>query len=519
MEQQDFCETIATIPQFGGTCWFNAILMATLYSQKSRKLLLKVYKDWDEDNKFLMIMKELLLYNYVFTEKVQHFLNKFKPEVIILYMIHYFQNDVLRKHFKSIIKNSAYNDFAGNSQFINKMYKYLGVKCLDICYDEKSNKFLFNINRKIKYENHENNLMYSHNYNSKEIDFERDKQENQKILDEKPDVIIFTHSKLSNKYLDHLKIDVLKQLNDKTKNAYQDIFNLSKYPNANMDKYNLDDLKNYQDTIKFNGSDYKLDSCLLNNYNDTNDITHLIAGITCKEKRYVYNGWDKNLSIAKMKEIKTLNKACKLLRFDWDLHKTSGDDSFCFNTAECTKIILNEKEKLFKNDDLCFSFNKFYNGGTVLIYIRDDKTKNEDLSSFDVNKTRSEKTLSLTSSPNFKRIVKKMHKIKTLTKSELINQIISFNELLEKDKLTSKSISELQDILYKEVSEYFAIDLEKSISKDDFNDEDAMFMSSSSSALLPKPKLGKRTTSKITQDEKIIKSAKIVRGGKNMKKY
>jgi hypothetical protein len=35
------CKSVITIPQFTGTCWFNALLMALLYSDGTRQYLLK----------------------------------------------------------------------------------------------------------------------------------------------------------------------------------------------------------------------------------------------------------------------------------------------------------------------------------------------------------------------------------------------------------------------------------------------------------------------------------------------
>jgi hypothetical protein len=37
----DRCKSVITIPQFTGTCWFNALLMALLYSDGTRQYLLK----------------------------------------------------------------------------------------------------------------------------------------------------------------------------------------------------------------------------------------------------------------------------------------------------------------------------------------------------------------------------------------------------------------------------------------------------------------------------------------------
>ena len=40
----DNCLNLSVIPQFRGTCWFNAILMIALYSQNVRKILIKLSK-------------------------------------------------------------------------------------------------------------------------------------------------------------------------------------------------------------------------------------------------------------------------------------------------------------------------------------------------------------------------------------------------------------------------------------------------------------------------------------------
>ena len=37
--KMDSCNTVITIPQFTGTCWFNALLMALFYSDGMRKYL------------------------------------------------------------------------------------------------------------------------------------------------------------------------------------------------------------------------------------------------------------------------------------------------------------------------------------------------------------------------------------------------------------------------------------------------------------------------------------------------
>ena len=43
------CDNVISLKQYGPTCWFNSILMALLYSDESRKLLLKKSHIWDKN--------------------------------------------------------------------------------------------------------------------------------------------------------------------------------------------------------------------------------------------------------------------------------------------------------------------------------------------------------------------------------------------------------------------------------------------------------------------------------------
>ena len=46
------CEKVISIKQYGPTCWFNALLMAILYSDNSRKLLLEKSKNGIKNKSF-----------------------------------------------------------------------------------------------------------------------------------------------------------------------------------------------------------------------------------------------------------------------------------------------------------------------------------------------------------------------------------------------------------------------------------------------------------------------------------
>ena len=40
------CKKVLTLPQYTGTCWFNAVFMALFYSQGTRRILLNAASHW-----------------------------------------------------------------------------------------------------------------------------------------------------------------------------------------------------------------------------------------------------------------------------------------------------------------------------------------------------------------------------------------------------------------------------------------------------------------------------------------
>jgi hypothetical protein len=80
------CSNIITIQQFGPTCWFNSILMAMLYSQESRKLLLEKSKTWNKKIKILETLKFILKNKYIRTDNISQdylYFDKVRPENIL----------------------------------------------------------------------------------------------------------------------------------------------------------------------------------------------------------------------------------------------------------------------------------------------------------------------------------------------------------------------------------------------------------------------------------------------------
>ena len=425
-QEKDFCLSVNTIPQFGGTCWFNSILMASLYSQLSRKLLLKLSVTWDKKNNFLMVLRNILIKHYFNSKKTIEYFNKVKPEAILFKMLITYENKGrLKQNLKKNIKeNGNYSKLGWINSYISIFYKYLGVKCLEITYLKQTNTFLVNAesyvdktkdNVKDKIENDE---------------IRRIKLNNKRILKDIPDIIVLNHSDLNIQYTNLMKaVHAIYRLSNP---VFAKVHELSSYnitPSASLEKYD--------EIIEFNGHKYKLDSCLISNYDLDNKLqNHSIVGLTCKNNKYVYNGWNKNTTDNAAGNLNDVaSNACSLIPFDWDVKKNS---EFCLNTKLCKLDVLNPNEQR----KLCFSFNK---GSRVLVYIR---IKDNDKSSIFIRD--STKSMSIS---NLSSLINEMHDIDKLTKAELIEIFKRYG--MKETELTILSEKTLKQLLRKVLKSYF----------------------------------------------------------------
>ena len=60
MEDTDNCSRIHVIPQFIGTCWFNAILMTCLFSQGTKEVVYKRLKEIENPNTLIKSFKYII---------------------------------------------------------------------------------------------------------------------------------------------------------------------------------------------------------------------------------------------------------------------------------------------------------------------------------------------------------------------------------------------------------------------------------------------------------------------------
>jgi len=412
------CTNLDVIPQFLGTCWFNAILMASLYSQGSRNILFQKIKNnnWGNKDSFQKVLKSILIQSHNPDKtKIQKLYKKIKPENILLKMISKYDND-LKEELKEKIQKK--NSIGWTFVYIVKYLKHIGMKCLDIYYYKGA--FFGNFYNYTKIIFDDNDIYYIKNTN---FDSKKNNEELTELLKDKgPDYLILFHNDL-NKFVEEIYFE---QWYDYMKENIHTI-------NFNIDDYIKDDEKddiiNYKDIIYFNGNKYKLDSCLLSNYNKK-EVGHAIVGLTCNNKRYVYNGWNQN---------NTTISPCSLMPYDWDLNKQEG---FCLNKKKCKLDFHNLEDK---KEDLCYSFNK---GDRILIYTKIVEENNEKIDFSESSKTNS---LSHMSS-----IIGDIYDLKDYSKEEIINYLIK-NHKYKEDDLKEDNINDLKKILRYELKKHYNV--------------------------------------------------------------
>jgi hypothetical protein len=328
-------EELVIIPQIGGTCWFNVILTIILYSQMTRKVMLEEASKWTSGvryeemkrNKFMRFLYYMLTYNYTQPQKIAELFEKrLKAEFLILYFAEYYNYTKLKNElFKQLSANITLYTFY--SIFISEILQNFFTNSFDILTIYYYEEQIFTISKK------------------KKKDF----------LSYIPKIIILLNRKIIDFYLGetiHHKLDI----NDITSG-----------------------IVNYEEEITFNGNTYKLDACIMNNYNrETEIVSHDICGITYNNQGYVYNGWiNENNFFNKLTDVQYIKKShCPLLPRDWksDLRKPENTAGFClpaYHIANCTSLA-----PLDSSEKYCFDFSAKTSFRT-LIYVLVEETFQE----------------------------------------------------------------------------------------------------------------------------------------------
>jgi|694.fasta_scaffold00159_18 hypothetical protein len=368
--KRDTCDRLVYWTQFENTniCWFISILVTLFYSQFSRELLLgkkdkwKTYlskkdfknlKDYGEEYNFqhvdeflddwdnirrnqgldliatvkrlfkvqlLNVFKHVLDFKYIETDNPEsdHTFFKKYNTIYVLKLLNIINE---KQFFLNDFSNGYYSKY-----YIKSFVEFLNVSCLMLRVYNIQNEYIacYDIcNDVIMNENKEDYIYHNKAY----ID--------QKLATT-PDILIVN---LSDNY------DIYTELLNEGMDYYI------------LDAENSHNVLTYNDAIVFNKTKYNLDAIILQNYND-NDVPHIIAGIQCRDTKYIYNGTDKyeHQSRRVKHEI-----ACPLTLYDWNQLST---DEFCLKYGKCGITKANPRNQ-------CFSFGQ---GNRLLIYVKESES-------------------------------------------------------------------------------------------------------------------------------------------------
>jgi len=350
----DICTQIITIPQADNTnvCWFNAIIMALLYSQNSRNLLLSsengISKRRDKISK---ILDQILRRQFMKNKYEEDYFKFMRIEKILKY-INFFPN----KESLDFILGYGYNSSLAIHKFIDKLGKtslnlniYKGELLGNV------NLLLENINLFNKSESQQQKSLEIEQHILKQL--ETIKKDD---FNHNPDYIVLNS-------IDH-------QLPMNQQSIYNGLFVQTLHFLSRKNLLHKILLKSYdietvgiltlQDIIMYNGDTYILDSCILSNFNKIGaGRGHAISGITCNNNRYVYNGTFRHRGTVDNPGVITKRSQCDLMKFPWNIRQES---KFCINPRICNLDLVDQPP----TDNLCFSFNK---GPRTIIYVKENR--------------------------------------------------------------------------------------------------------------------------------------------------
>ena len=314
------CDKVITIPQYSGTCWFNAILMAFFYSEGMRAVLAANSKNWNVSAKLRKIFNDMLKRRYKAHVMKQHaylFFKVITPE------------EILRVLHDEAPETFNFKPFARigylNVTYVPRLLDMFGVQTLHLDAQIVGSKVRLYLS--VVYAGFKLVTVPPNNPKKKTLTYRQTyKHEAIQVNVTDPDVICV-------KFFEP-KVRLLKA------NLFAEVplalFHSGK-PFTVYDK------------------EFVHDSLLLTNFNiDACRKGHDIAGVTCESQRFMYNGWTRSTidpALAKevMKNADPL--PCELMPFDW----LQNQNDFCIDKTRCG---LRRTTTPDKKREICFNTSK-----------------------------------------------------------------------------------------------------------------------------------------------------------------
>jgi hypothetical protein len=185
------CEYYDNIPMYNEYSSLNSILMASLYSEKSRDLIIKNAKSWDSSNKYKILIKKIVNKNKKHLDILKE-LYLLNPDEIFIDNMFFLKNPVNKQKFGQDIKKLSLKKINWIDDFIIDLYRSLDISCLDIYKIE--DKCYINLYKFIEWKL--NDIDYNTNLNSYITDNMSRITENI-IIPDNPDVLIVFNDTLN----------------------------------------------------------------------------------------------------------------------------------------------------------------------------------------------------------------------------------------------------------------------------------------------------------------------------------
>ena len=304
-------------------CWFLAIIVNIFYSQRSRRVIMEASKTWDGRESVIKLFRNLLYERYLIVgdePKNSEEYETFNEDTFIEILKKLYEMDSIKFPY-----NPRYNEPYYADSYLCKLYTLLGVDYKMFNYTTSKSLYYSSFNKEFddiikSYKIPDNDKIYTL------LDIDDYKDDGRS-----PSILIISIS-----------------------SAFTPLF----VNNEIKDKKVKDELTSMKEEITYNGFKYTLDSVYLTNANKAS-CNHIIVGMTCKSKKYVFNGHP---------YMGNRNFPCHLMPHNWNIRK---DRDLFLSFDECILYPI-PKENPSEN-----RYN-FSEGVRMCIYVR--KNANRDTS-------------------------------------------------------------------------------------------------------------------------------------------
>ena len=300
-----------------GICWFLAVIVIMFYSQRSRKVIMEASKTWNRQNGVIKLFRDLLYDRYLTVgsdpyKDEEHETFNDNTFVKILQELY----DMDSSKFPSNPKDDKGYFVAS---YLYKLYTFLGVDYKAFDYDLSQDIYYSSINKEYDsiYKSISNTIPH--------------KSDIPYLLD--PNVGVYKDSGHAPSILIISKFPLLTPFVN----------------NKIVDDDVKRELTSMKEKITYNGYEYNLDSVHI--LNIEKGCKHSIVGMTCKQKKFIFNGHPLNNN----------NFPCILIPHNWNIR---NDREFYLSTKDCELHYKAQPESL----NIRYNFSQGYHRG--FIYVR-----------------------------------------------------------------------------------------------------------------------------------------------------